>query len=146
MNKIHIQQMIIEYLDYFSYKSIEFYFYDNSYYHKKANIIKQFFKKFMYDNFYDLTSQNRNGYLLNYKSVLINPERYIGFKIQFISTFQYSRNHIPEGQIEEGYLFYTNSNSYWIFVMDNQNIHPFLKEFIIIKSLRLIKPNLLSSV
>lgn len=132
--------LYLDYKSYFIFKKVlsnEFNI-ENNYFDKKINIIKNFIKKKLYYNFFDLKNLNRKGYLLNLEKALNKPEIYEGKTIQLISAFQYNRLYIESGKIVEGKLI--NDNGAWIiYDYEKRKVHPFINPFILPKSLRLIQ-------
>ena len=108
------------------------------YYVYKSNIIKNFFKKYIYDKYHDLKF-SRQGRLCNIYSILNNPKKYKNFRIQFISKFQYNLNYIERGTIIEGYIYKNRLNNAWlIYDKKLKKSHPLLLPFIFRKSIRII--------
>ena len=118
--------LIYDVLDYHSYLCLQItckHLYNSKNYGlfvKKSNFIKSFMYKQFYKNYYDLSDNNRPGYLLNIDRVINYPTIYVNQKIQFISSFQYSFLHVEEGTVGEGHLTYDSNNDSWIIKLENK--------------------------
>ena len=139
-----INYIIFKYLSYFDILNLKhsnkcFNYINLDFYHYKCNLIKIFFKRKMYHRSVDLKGLNRNGYLIKFKNMNRNMDRYDNKLIQFICPYEYSYTFVLTGNIVEGKLI--KLQNAWVLYDDyTKKIHPFIKPFIIEKSIRLIKP------
>lgn len=134
--------LISNYIDYFSIAKFKItckrtLLIKDHYYYKKANIIKKFFNKYIFQKFADLKSKNRKGHLINLNTILNNPQKYVNIKIQCISWFQYNFSYLPKGYIVEGYIHCLN-DAWIISDIDSNKIHPLIDPFIFPKSIRML--------
>jgi hypothetical protein len=139
-----INYVIFKYLSYFDIINLKhsnkyFNYINLDFFHNKCNIIKSFIRNKMYNSFIDLKGLNRNGYLIKFKNMNRNINRYNNKLIQFICPYEYSYTFVSTGNIVEGKLIQLQNA--WVLYDDyTKKIHPFIKPFIIEKSIRIIKP------
>jgi len=136
---IHVIPLFLNYYSYLNLRSSHRIFHnlDLYYYNKKCNIIKTFFKKYMYESYADLRGFNRSGHLINLKTIMNNKLKYTNQIIQLISAFQYNFSYIETGSIVEGKLLLLHDA--WVIKDEyHHKIHPFIRSFISKKSIRLI--------